>query len=78
NPPPFGHPSFGAAGSGFVREGCSPFRIRAAHRAVLDVPPCVLKHILFLQSSFAGYRRRQARRKRRDWTNRPIPRPPNC
>ncbi|MGS6705265.1 hypothetical protein ACVH68_10970, partial [Neisseria gonorrhoeae] len=72
--PPLGHPSFGAAGSGFVREGCKPFRIRAAPY----VPPCVLEHILSLKSCFAGYRRRQARRKRRDWANRPIPRPPDC
>ncbi|EPI1401132.1 hypothetical protein FDD68_001955, partial [Neisseria gonorrhoeae] len=72
--PPLGHPSFGAAGSGFVREGCKPFRIRAAPH----VPPCVLEHILSLKSCFAGYRRRQARRKRRDSANRPIPRPPDC
>ncbi|ENX3716049.1 hypothetical protein ABRM84_002162, partial [Neisseria gonorrhoeae] len=72
--PPLGHPSFGAAGSGFVREGCKPFRIRAAPY----VPPCVLEHILSLKSCFAGYRRRQARRKRRDSANRPIPRPPDC
>ncbi|CWT71890.1 pilus-associated protein [Neisseria meningitidis] len=54
--------------------GGKPFRIRAAPY----VPPCVLEHILSLKSCFAGYRRRQVRRKRRDSANRPIPRPPNC
>ncbi|HFC6744993.1 TPA: hypothetical protein ACFN7M_001904, partial [Neisseria meningitidis] len=72
--PPLGHPSFGTVESDFIREGCSPFRIRAAPY----VPPCVLEHILSLKSCFAGYRRRQARRERRGSVNRAIPRPPNC
>ncbi|ENT1034898.1 hypothetical protein DC305_08955 [Neisseria gonorrhoeae] len=42
--PPLGHPSFGAAGSDFIRERCNPFQIRTTHRAVLDVPSRVLKH----------------------------------
>ncbi|MCO0601436.1 hypothetical protein NGI46_29595, partial [Peribacillus butanolivorans] len=42
--PPLGHPSFGAAGSDFIREGCNPFQIRTVHMAVLYVSYCVLKH----------------------------------
>ncbi|WP_304672367.1 hypothetical protein [Neisseria polysaccharea] len=36
---------FGAVESDFVWEGRNPFRIGAAHRATLYVPPCVPKHM---------------------------------
>ncbi len=50
--PPLGHPSFAAAESDFVWEGRKPFQIREKHRAVLYVPSCVLKHIVFLPFVF--------------------------
>ncbi|MBW8006501.1 hypothetical protein EZZ75_03235 [Neisseria meningitidis] len=38
-------PSFVAAGTDFIWEGCNPFQIRATHRVTLYVSSCVLKHI---------------------------------
>ncbi|OMH43465.1 hypothetical protein BWZ27_06990 [Neisseria meningitidis] len=44
--PPLGHLSFGAVESDLIWEGCNPFQIRTAHRAVLYVSSRVLKHYL--------------------------------
>ncbi|CRY98734.1 FIG00847793: hypothetical protein, partial [Neisseria meningitidis serogroup B] len=42
--PPLGHLSFGAVESDSIWEGRNSFQIRTAHRAVLYVSSCVLKH----------------------------------